>query len=224
MTRSTIVLLFLAATFAACTKRAYVPVDVASQTADHTVVAVLPYDVVYTGRQPAKLSEAQLAEKRRTEALAFQQDLIDRILHRATGKRQLTVDLQSAEQTNARLAKAGIAVEDLGEHTIADLIAALDVDAVVVAEVTKHRQLSTIESAAADVLATVLNNPSSDQANRSLNRTYLVDLHVRALNARGDVLYSDSDNFSLDYRRNVNVTIEQVNRRLIKRFPYIMKS
>jgi len=206
-----------------CSRRAYVASDFEERTFKDQLIAVLPYNVEYTGRLPKDLTEADLAEQRHLEALAFQQDLITRIGHRATRKRELRVNIQAASTTNAHLADAGITLADAQFVPAGELADILGVDALMIAEVRKHRQLSRLESFAASAVSILVNNPITTAGNSALNRTYEVDMSVQVVDTDASLLYSDSDSFGLNYSTSVNDAVERVNSRLIRRLPYIVR-
>lgn len=202
-----------------CNRRAYVADNFAEKTADHLSIAVLPFDVLNTGRRTRRMTEEFMAAQRAWEAEAFQQDLVDRIMRRASRNRRLIVDMQATSQTNSLLEKAGISLVDAHSYTAAELTDILGVDAVVVAHIQKNKVLTEGESAAVAIATTVLNVPDA-----GLNRTYEIDTRVTVLDKLGNTLYNDAAFIDIDFSLTADQAISSVNRRLIRKFPYIEKT
>lgn len=214
---------FLVLISMSCNRRAYVADNFEGRTVDHVAIAVIPYEVLNTGRRTKEMTDEFMAEQQAWESEAFQQDLVDRIMQRATRNRRLVVDMQATSETNARLEEAGISLPFAHELTAEELTGILGVDAVVVAYVQKNKVLTPLESAAATILTTVLNTPATQVANSSLNRTYEIDMRVTVLDRMGTTLYNDAARIEIDFSSTADEAISIVNRRLIRRFPYIEK-
>ena len=215
-------LLLLLATSAACNRRAYVTDDFPERTAHHVSIAVLPYEVTYTGRQPRGVTEADVEAQERWEALAYQQDLVDQIGRRAgRHRRALTVDLQATSETAARLERAGIEPTEAHRVPTERLCAVLGVEAVAVARVRQHRVLTELESTIASVASIVLQSARVSQANGALNRTFHVDLSLSVVDAAGAVLFNDNSRTEIAAGRTLEEAITRVNRDVVRRLPYI---
>ena len=218
-----ILVLLFALLATSCHRRAYVADNFEERTVDHVSIAVIPYDVLNTGRRTQKMTDAYMEEQRAWEAEAFQQDLVDRIMHRATRNRKLVVDMQATNETNSLLEEAGIELVDAHSLSALELTELLGVDAVVMAYVEKNKVLTEVESAAASVLATVLGGTTANATESALNRTYEIDMRVTVLDKLGATLYNDAASFNIDFGTTADDAISTVNRRLIRRFPYIEK-
>lgn len=199
-----------------CTRRAYVADNFEEKTADHLSIAVVPFDVLNTGRRTQRMTDEFMAQQRAWEAEAFQQDLVDRIMRRASRNRRLVVDMQATSQTNSLLEKSGISLVEAHSYTAEELTDILGVDAIVVAHVQKNKVLTQGESAAIAIASSVLNVPDA-----GLNRTYEIDLRVTVLDKSGTTLYNDASFINIDFASTADQAISQVNRRLIRNFPYI---
>ncbi len=201
-----------------CNRRAYVADNFEERTQDHLSIAVIPYDVLNTGRRTKRMTDEFMEQQRAWEAEAFQQDLVDRIMRRASRNRKLVVDMQATTETNTRLEDAGISLVDAHTYTAGELTEILGVDAIVTAYVQKNKVLTEVESAAVAVLTTVLNAPDA-----GLNRTYEIDMRVSVLDREGLTLYNDAGRITIDFGLTADQAISRVNTRLIRRFPYIEK-
>ena len=212
------ILFFLVLALMSCNRRAYVADNFEERTIDHVSIAVLPFDVLNTGRRTKAMTDEYMAEQQAWEAKAFQQDLVDRIMQRATRNRKLVVDMQATSQTNSLLDAAGISLVDAHRYSAKELIDVLGVDAIVVAHVQKNKVLTAGESVAVAVASTILNVPDA-----GLNRTYEIDMRVTVLDEEGTTLYNDASFMDIDFSLSADEAISRVNRRLIRRFPYIEK-
>jgi hypothetical protein len=218
-------LLLIALLSGSCQPKAYVVEGFEQRTADHVSIAVLPFDIVYTGRRTKQMTDEYLEERRTWEAVAFQTDLVDQITRRATRNRRLRVDLQSPSETNALLIEAGINPEDAHNYSVTQLTELLGVDAVLSAFVQKNKILTPIESAAADVALTVLTLATGIGGGLGgMNRTYDIDLSITAMDQLGTTLYRDAAQISIDYSNTTEQAISQINRRLMRQLPYIERN
>ena len=202
--------------------RAYVADDAAAVER----LAVLPYRVNYTGRVPPRQTEADLAARAAEESLAYQRDLLDQIgrrLTRGTRRRQLTVQLQAASETLARLRAAG--VEPRGAYLLpADsLTRVLGVDAVAVASVSQQRVLTEAESTLATAASVLLGGTGAGATVARFNRTFHVDLSMSIVDAAGTLLYNDESRVEIAAGQTLPEAIARVNRRVVDDLPYYRK-
>lgn len=215
-------IIFVAIICGSCQPKAYIVEGFEERTADHVAIAVLPFDIVYSGRRTKEMTDEYLEERRAWEAVAFQKDLVDRITQRATRNRRLRVDLQSPSETNALLIEAGIDPADAHNHSVTQLTQLLGVDAVISAFVQKNKILTPLESAAADVALTVLTLATGIGGGLGgMNRTYDIDISITAMDQLGTTLYRDAAQISINYSNTSDQAISQVNRRLMRQLPYI---
>src|SRR5687768_3375549 len=75
----TCITVLLLATLSGC-KPYYIATDFSSRTAQHKVVAVLPFEMVFTGTKPEKLSEADIREIEEAESKAFMISYYNKVL------------------------------------------------------------------------------------------------------------------------------------------------
>ena len=174
-------LLLLGLVLSSCGRRAYVVRDFDEIAEPHNRIAILPFEVVYTGRPDPKLSPADIEATREREAIAFQQNLIDLIGQRETRRTRLNIDLLGADETLARLDAANIGILDAQRRPAHELTEVLGVDAIVLTRINKHRSLTPLESAAVGVLVATLPPSPLSVAAASMNRTYRVSVSVSAV-------------------------------------------
>ena len=219
--------LFLAVIFmSSCTQQVYHSPTYQDKAETHNKIAVLPYELVYDGRIPEKITDEELYKLIDNESLMFQASLYNQILHKARRpKRQLQIEIQHFNDTNARLKKAGISIKDSWTIPSAELAEILNVDAVIKSKVHKRLFLTNTESAAVSVGASILGslagaNPVSDRA-RDLNKTSDIYVSCSIVDAQEEVIiWSYGQDISTNYRTQPEEAVNQINSVISKRFPY----
>lgn len=223
----TIASLFLAVIFlSSCAQQAYQSPTYEEKAETHKKIAVLPYELVYDGRIPAKLTQEELDKLVDNESLMFQASLYNQIVHKARRpKRQLQIELQHFNDTNARLKKAGISIKDSWTIPSAELAEILNVDAVVKSKVHKRLFLTNTESAAVAVGASILgslagSNPVSNTA-RSMNKTSDIYVSCSIVDAEDEVIiWSYGRDCSTSFRTQPEQAVNEINSVISRRFPY----
>jgi hypothetical protein len=132
----------------ACSQRAYSTRELVPQAlTQHKLVAILPFEVeldqfnmraiAYVGdelsraendRRRQRWDEKQ-KEQRKLVALQLQEELLKQLVLRQA-KHPYSVQFQNVQETNSRLERAGITYDNLNDHSMAELKAALGVDAI----------------------------------------------------------------------------------------------
>lgn len=112
------------------------------RTRDHRIIAVLPVEMVFTGKQPKNLTAEQIKKIEEVESKSFQESLYSKVL-----SKNLRVEVQSVNKTNSLLASNGIDVRKSWNMTAEEPARVLKVDAVVKAKVEKERYMSDLASA-----------------------------------------------------------------------------
>ena len=69
-----------------CSNRYYTASNFEKKTGDHKVVAILPAEVTFTGKQPKNSSPEAIAESEERESTDFQYALMNSILRHANTK------------------------------------------------------------------------------------------------------------------------------------------
>ncbi len=214
-------LLFLAAT--SC-NRFYKAPDFEKATKNHKLIAVLPYEIVITGRLPKDLTEENRKKIEEAESVAFQKSLAH-MIHTVggRGKRELTVTVQPPERTAKILEENGIGIRESWNEDPQKMAALLGVDAVIQCKAIKQRYLSDLESIGVQVGTTILQALSGFPL-FSPSRTNDVEAYANIINATdGKTLFTGRDEISVDWSRPANEAIETINRRICRRFPYVQK-
>ena len=94
----------------ACTSVSYQSPRFADRASGHQTIAVLPFEMVFTGKAPAGLDAEQIGRIEEDESVAFQMALYDSLLNRSDvrWKRPIQIRVQPCEETRRRLDEGGI--------------------------------------------------------------------------------------------------------------------
>jgi hypothetical protein len=227
MNRKTLLLPAVALALAACTAVHYESPRLAAREPGHDTIAVLPFEMIFTGKAPADIDAAEILAIEEAESFAFQHALYNRLLDRSsvTRERPILVHIQPCETTNRILDARAIDVRESWAMRPEELATILEVDAVVRTRVVKDRYLSDLASYTAEVGLEVLHRVSEGRADwlipPGLTRTH--DIHAEsALIARddADLLWKVEVHRATDWRRPANDVIVGITRKLSKKFPY----
>ncbi len=215
----------------ACTTVNYRSPEFAVQTVDHKTVAVLPFEMVFTGKAPAHLAPHQIAHIEEMESLAFQTSLYYRLLNRSSADRQnpITIALQPVEETNRILAANRIGLRDSWYMEEEELAEILGVDAVVRTRVKKTRYMSDLASFGVDVGVHVLHDVFHEATDHEiplpipygLQKTHDIWADGSLMSGEdGSLLWKVAVHRVTDWTRPANDVIEGVTKKLARKFPY----
>ncbi len=215
----------------ACTTVNYRSPDFATQTASHKEVAVLPFEMIFTGKAPEGLTPHQIARIEEMESLAFQTSLYYRLLDRSSAHRDrpITIALQPVGETNRLLNDADIELREswyMEEEKLAEI---LGVDAVVRTRVKKTRYMSDLASwgieAGTHVIHDVIHDATDGDVHLpipwGLDKTHDIWADGSLLSGEdGSLLWKVAVHRETDWSRPANDVIEGVTRKLARKFPY----
>ncbi|MDX5320489.1 MAG: hypothetical protein LPK45_05295 [Bacteroidota bacterium] len=205
-----------------------------SKTKGHKRVAILPYQMVYTGRQDKNLSPTEKDKIAEAEAQAFQRALHNQLL-RFSGpeKDDIKIEFQTPERTNRILQDSGISLTQAWQKTPEELSKILGVESIVYTRVEKEKFLTELESFGLEIagdildkikLPDVLNLPPGADPD-FYNRTYRIKIDCQLLNgADASLLWKLPLDMEIDWNSRANDVIEQSARTCAKKFPYRQRS
>ena len=211
--------------FPACTPY-FIANSFEQDTADHQVVAILPFEMLYTGLLPEGLSEDDILVIGEAEAKAFQISFYNEILRSTrSGKRDIYVSLQDFRTTVKLLedSEQGLAIAWLeSPENLANL---LGVDAVLRGRIEKNRLMTDLESYGISVAIRILDILSPQGIwpwlPPGINRAKEIDASYALFDGReGKLLWNIAFQVNADWRRRSDEIIDEVNRRGARRFPY----
>lgn len=140
-----------------CSRKHHNPSFFDLQTANHRVIAVLPPEMLFTGKQPKDITEEQINKIEEEESKAFQMSLYSNILWYAnSNKYYMFVNVQDISKTMNSLNENNISVRDSWKMDDKKLAELLQVDAIVRMQVTKKRYMSDYASYGVTVARNVI--------------------------------------------------------------------
>lgn len=219
-------LLMLAVSLAACTAVDYTSPQFADVALDHQSVAVLPVEMMFTGKAPKGLTAEAIMQIEEGESLAFQSSLYNYLLDRSGPhrRRPIWITVQQVDLTNRLLTEQGLAIRDTWVLPAEELAELLGVDAVVRTRVRKTRYLSDLASfgiAAGVHLALEILDEDHLWLLPWGPRTYDIYAEGELLAAdRGTLLWKVAVNREADWSQPANDVVRGITRKLAKKFPY----
>ncbi|MDH3745841.1 MAG: hypothetical protein OES47_12145 [Acidobacteriota bacterium] len=212
---------------AGCTSVHYESPRLAEQTATRDTVAVLPFEMVFSGKAPKDLTAADIQRIEQAESLAFQASLYDYLLDRssATRKNPILVRIQPVETTNRLLDERGIGIRESWGMPTESIAETLGVDAVIRTRVHKTRYLSDLASYGTDVGLALLHEATNGDSDwlipPGLTKTHDISADSEVLNAEdGELLWKVVVHRGTDWRRPANEVVAGITKKLSKKFPY----
>jgi hypothetical protein len=211
----------------ACTAVHYESPLLTERELTHDTIAVLPFEMVFTGKIPADVDEEQILAIEEAESLAFQHAFYNRLLDRSsvTRKRPILVRIQPIESTNRILSENAIAIRETWDLPAEELAETLGVDAVIRTRVVKDRYLSDLASYGTEVGLEILHHATKGRTDwlipPGLTRTH--DIHADSelvSSSDGDLLWKVEVHRATDWRRPANDVIVGITGKLSKKFPY----
>ncbi len=143
---------------ASCSRKHYAYSFFDQQTQNHKTIAVLPAEIVFTGKLPKEVTTAMGDSIEEEESKQFQMSLYSSILRYANGARYyMFVNVQDINRTLNILEENKIALRQSWRMDDKKLAELLGVDAVVRMQITKKRYMSDYASYGVTVAKTVIN-------------------------------------------------------------------
>ncbi len=213
----------------ACKPPHYISSNFEAITVNHKIIAVLPFEMIYLGKQPENMTEEDWRELERIESEAFQISFLNEILRSTkSGKKPIRVDVQDHRITLDLLQENGIDIKESWYERPERLAELLGVDAVVCGKIEKYRFMSDLASFGIDVANEVINTiaylnswnvvPQGNTTAKQVQASYsLIDKDT------GQVLWSIAFTAYADWSREANAIIDDISRQGAKTFPYRIK-
>lgn len=193
----------------------------------HRIIAVLPYEMIFTGKKPKKLSVQQIRKIEEMESLAFQQSLYEMLLDESThGPQPIRIAIQPIRKTNRILERNGIGIRESWEMDATQLARLLQVDAVVRTRIIKKRYMSQSTSFGIEMGTAILDAiVNKDDSPFFFGGVRLATNAIKAECAicnglDGDVLWNIDIVDDTDWRQTANSIIQHINSFFAAKFPY----
>ena len=215
--------IFLAFIVFSCSNRYYKASNFEEKTETHKVVAILPAEVVLTGKMAKNTTPEAIARSEERESIDFQYALMNSILrHANSGKYITTVNFQDINATTKILEKNNISVRESWNKDDNELAKILGVDAVIRMNIRKQRYMSDEASYGVDVAKQVIYKTgigSKVPVPNSVGKTY--DIYATCnLLSDNQTLWNNNYKRSTDYDVQPNVVVEWITNWFGENFPY----
>lgn len=223
--KKTIPFLLLTAIFfsVSCSRKHYTSSFFDQQTAGHKVIAVLPSEIVLTGKKPEQLTEEQIAKIEEEESRAFQLSLYSNILQYANSRKYyMSVGVQDVNKTMASLEENHISLRDSWKMDDKKLAQLLGVDAIVRMQVRKKRYMSDYASYGVTIARDVIRQtPLGNKLPipRSLGKTEDIYAYCSVV-SNSVTLWNNNYKAAADWDNPSNVIIENITDNFGRYFPY----
>lgn len=210
----------------ACSNKYYTAGNFSEKTEDHKVVAILPAEIVFSGKQPKNVSPENIAKAEETESVNFQYALMNSILRHANTRKYITtVNFQDINTTQKILDQNNISVRDSWKKDDNELAKLLGVDAVIRMNIRKQRYMSDEASYGVGVAKQVIYKTgigSKVPVPGSVGKTYDVYATCNLLSDH-QTLWNDNYKRAADWDTQPNVIIEWITDSFGENFPYKKK-
>ena len=206
-----------------CSNKYYTASNFEEKTENHKLVAILPAEVTFSGKQPKNLSPDDIAKAEERESLDFQYALMNSILNHANTKKYITtVNFQDINTTLKMLEQNNISVRDSWKKGDAELAKLLGVNSVIRMSIRKQRYMSDEASYGVGVAKQVIYKigvGSKVPVPSSVGKTY--DIYATCnLLSDNQTLWNDNYKRSTDYDTAPNVIVEWITDDFGENFPY----
>jgi hypothetical protein len=216
----TIAIVFISSS---CSRKYYTSTFFEQQTANHRLIAVLPAEMVFTGKQPKELSDSAINEIEEAESTAFETALYSNILQYANyGRYYMYVGVQDVNTTLNTLKENNISIRDSWKMDGKKLADLLGVDAVVRMQITKKRFMSDYASYGVDIARNVLNGtPLRNKLPVPYSLGKTEDIYAYCSVVSNDItLWNNHYKGSANWNNPSNEIIENITDNFGRNFPY----
>ncbi len=206
-----------------CSHKYYTSTFFKQQTANHKLIAVLPSEIIFTGKQPKDITPEQISKIEEEESVTFQQSLYGDILRYANSRKYyMFVGVQEIKTTLDILEKNNISIKDSWKTDDKKLTEILGVDAIVRMQIRQRRYMSDYTSYGISVVRGILGQTTVGNEfpiPRRLGRTE--DIYANCSVVSNDItLWNNNYKSSADWDNPSNVIIENITDNFGRNSPY----
>jgi len=209
-----------------CSNRYYNASNFEEKTENHKLVAILPAEVTFSGKQPKNLSPEDIAKAEERESIDFQYALMNSILNHANTRKYITtVNFQDINTTLKLLEQNNISVRDSWKKDDNELAKLLGVNSVIRMNIRKQRYMSDEASYGVGVAKQIVYKTgigSKIPVPNSVGKTYDIYASCNLL-SDNQTLWNDNYKRSTDYEVQPNVVVEWITNWFGENFPYKQK-
>jgi len=209
-----------------CSRKAYVASNFEEKTNDHKVVAIMPAEMIFTGKQPKEFTQEDIQKIEEEESREFQVALYNSVLRHANTRKYITtINFQDANTTLKLLEDNNVSIRDSWKTNDKELAKLLGVDGIVRMQIRKQRYMSNEASYAVNTGRRIINSTgigSKMPIPYGIDKTN--DIHASCnLVSDGLGLWNDNYKATADWNRPANVIIENITDEFGTNFPYKRK-
>lgn len=208
---------------ASCSHKYYTSSYFDQQTSHHKIVAVLPAEMIFTGKQPEGLRVEDIEKIEENESVNFQQALYNAILRHANTRKYFTrVNLQDISTTERILKDHNLSVINTWRMDDKELAEMLKVDAIVRLRIQKQRYMSDMASYGISVGKQIVYNTgigSKIPLPSVPNKTNDIYASCNII-SNNQTLWNDSYKAASDWNSPANQIIENITDNFGRHFPY----
>jgi hypothetical protein len=219
-------LLFLAVSVSCSHGKYYQAADFEEETTEHQLVAVLPAEMIFTGKQPQNLTPEDITRMEEQESRDFQYSLYNSILRHANTKKYITtIGFQDVSVTMKKLEDNKIDVRKSWAMDDKELAAMLGVDAVIKMRIRKQRYMSDGLSYGVDQARRIISGTSIGSklpVPYSVSKTNDIDASCNLV-SNNRTLWNNNYRRSTDWNVPANEIIEGITDNFGRNFPYKRK-
>lgn len=218
----------LVLTFLAGCKSYFMATDFDTRTANHKTIAILPFEMIFTGVKPEKLTNEDIQIIEEGESKAFMISFYNEILRSTkSGKKPIRVNVQHFDKTLSILKTNSIDIRSSWKEDPGKLAQMLGVDAVVKTRIEKYRLMSDLASYGIDLGTRILGILSDYKIwfwlPPNLSKSKEIKSSCTLLDKEGATLWSIAYDIDANWRSPANEIIDEINRKSAKHFPYRTK-
>ena len=206
-----------------CSNKYYTASNFEEKTENHKVVAILPAEVTFSGKQPKNLSPDDIAKAEERESIDFQYALMNSILNHANTKKYITtVNFQDINTTLKILEQNNISVRDSWKKGDAELAKLLGVNSVIRMSIRKQRYMSDEASYGVGVAKQVIYKigvGSKVPVPSSVGKTYDIYASCNLL-SDNQTLWNDNYRSASDWDTQPDYVVNNITNNFAYRIPY----
>lgn len=206
-----------------CSRKYYTSNFFEEQTAHHKLVAVVPAEIIFTGKQPKDLTIEQIKKIEEGESRAFQQSLYGDILKYANSRKYyMSVGVLDISSTMSILEKSHISIRDSWKMDAKKLSALLGVDAIVRMQITQKRYMSDYASYGVTIARGIISETGLGAKFPIPNRLGTTeDIYANCSVVSDNIaLWNNNYKSAADWNNPSNVIIESITDNFGRDFPY----
>ncbi|HEX5651953.1 MAG TPA: hypothetical protein VFX58_02700 [Chitinophagaceae bacterium] len=221
-----VILLIVFTVIVSCARKNYTAANFEEKTIDHRTVAIVPAEMIFTGKQPKDLTEEDIIRMEEQESKDFQYALYNSILRHANTRKYITtVNFQDIGTTLKKMEENSIDIRKSWKMSDEELAAKLGVDAIIKMRIQKQRYMSDAASYGIDAARRVLGNTGfGSKIPLPNNASKTNDIYASCnLVSENQTLWNDHYKRASDWDTPANVIIEGITDNFGKNFPYKKK-